>query len=38
MVQWARVRDGRIARIEALFDASEYRRLFPGGQTPRNPD
>ena len=35
MVQWAQVRDGRIARIEALFDASGYRRLFPGEETPR---
>ena len=30
VVQWARVRDGRIRHIEALFDASEYRNLFPG--------
>lgn len=28
LVQWARVRDGRIQRIETLFDASTYRQLF----------
>ena len=28
-VQWARVEDGRIRRIEVLFDASAYRELFP---------
>ncbi len=27
---WARVHEGRIVRIEALFDASAYRELFPG--------
>jgi len=26
---WTRVREGRIARIEAIFDASVYRDLFP---------
>jgi ketosteroid isomerase-like protein len=26
---WTRVRGGRIARIEAIFDASIYRELFP---------
>lgn len=29
VVQWARVEDGRIRHIELLFDASEYRNLFP---------
>ena len=29
--QWAQVQDGRIARIEVLFDASAYRELFNGG-------
>ncbi|MCG5500583.1 hypothetical protein [Ectothiorhodospira lacustris] len=28
VVQWAQVREGRIARIEALFDAHPYRILF----------
>ena len=28
-VQWTRVEDGRIRRIEVLFDASIYRDLFP---------
>ena len=28
-VQWAHVEDGRIRRIEVLFDASVYRDLFP---------
>lgn len=27
-VQWARLREGRISRIETLFDASEYHNLF----------
>lgn len=26
---WTRVREGRITRIEAIFDASVYRDLFP---------
>lgn len=30
MAHWARVCDGRIVRIEVLFDASAYRDLFPG--------
>ena len=30
VAHWARVRDGRIVRIEAVFDASAYRELFPG--------
>ena len=29
-VHWAHVEQGRILRIEALFDASVYRELFPG--------
>ena len=28
---WTRVRAGRIVRIEAIFDASVYRDLFPEG-------
>jgi len=28
VAHWARVRDGRIVRIEAVFDASLYRTLF----------
>ncbi|MCG5511684.1 nuclear transport factor 2 family protein [Ectothiorhodospira shaposhnikovii] len=28
VVQWVQVREGRIARIEALFDAHPYRILF----------
>jgi hypothetical protein len=28
LVQWARVQDGRINRIEVLFDAHWYRRMF----------
>ena len=27
--QWSRVHEGRIQRIEAVFDASVYRELFP---------
>ncbi len=30
VVHWASVRDGRIVRIETIFDASEYHQLFPG--------
>ena len=29
-VQWSHVEQGRILRIETLFDASVYRELFPG--------
>jgi hypothetical protein len=29
MALWTRVQRGRIARIEAIFDASVYRDLFP---------
>lgn len=29
VAHWAHVEDGRIQRIEALFDASVYRELFP---------
>lgn len=29
---WTQVRGGRITRIEAIFDASLYRDLFPEGQ------
>jgi hypothetical protein len=29
VAHWAQVRDGRIQRIEVLFDASLYRALFP---------
>ncbi|WP_295449209.1 nuclear transport factor 2 family protein [uncultured Thiodictyon sp.] len=28
-VHWAHVENGRILRIEAIFDASPYRELFP---------
>jgi hypothetical protein len=31
VAQWARVKDGRIVRIEAIFDATAYRVLFPEG-------
>lgn len=31
VAHWASVRDGRIARIEVLFDASAYRELFETG-------
>ncbi len=31
VAQWARVQNGRIARIDALFDASTYRLLFDLG-------
>jgi len=34
VAQWARVRDGRIARIDLVFDASEYRELFDLGEKP----
>lgn len=34
VAHWARVREGRIVRIEVLFDASLYRDLFPGGASP----
>lgn len=30
VVQWATVRDGRIRRIEAFFDASRYAAMFVG--------
>jgi hypothetical protein len=30
--QWSRVHDGRIQRIEAVFDASVYRELFPNDE------
>lgn len=29
VAHWAQVREGRIQRIEAVFDASAYRELFP---------
>lgn len=29
---WTRVHAGRIVRIEAIFDASVYRELFPEGE------
>jgi len=29
VAQWAQVQDGRIRRIETVFDASAYRNLFP---------
>jgi ketosteroid isomerase-like protein len=29
IAHWAKVRNGRIVRIEAIFDASVYRDLFP---------
>jgi ketosteroid isomerase-like protein len=29
VVHWSQVREGRIRRIEAVFDASAYRELFP---------
>lgn len=32
VVQWAHVSQGRIDRIEALFDASLYRSFFPSSQ------
>lgn len=37
VAQWAHVRDGRIDRLELVFDAHWYRSLFPGeeDQTPR---
>jgi hypothetical protein len=31
VAHWAQVSDGRIARIEAIFDATAYRMLFPDG-------
>ncbi len=34
VAQWARVRDGRIAQIDLVFDASEYRELFDLGEKP----
>jgi limonene-1,2-epoxide hydrolase len=34
VAQWARVRDGRIACIDVVFDASEYRVLFDLDETP----
>lgn len=33
VVHWAQVRDERIARIEMLFDASNYRQLFEAPRT-----
>lgn len=30
VAQWAHVRDGRIDRLEIVFDAHWYRVLFPG--------
>lgn len=30
VAQWAHVRDGRIDRLELVFDAHWYRSLFPG--------
>lgn len=33
MAHWTQVHDGRIVRIETLFDASEYRLLFPDGES-----
>ena len=37
VAQWAHVRDGRIDRLEIVFDAHWYRVLFPGDeeQAPR---
>ena len=37
VAQWAHVRDGRIDRLELVFDAHWYRSLFPGEeeQAPR---
>ena len=32
LAHWARVENGRIVRIEVLFDASLYRDLFPGAE------
>jgi hypothetical protein len=32
VAHWAQVREGRIGRIEALFDASVYRELFPSDE------
>ena len=32
VAQWAHVEDGRIQRLEAVFDASLYRDLFPAGE------
>lgn len=32
VAHWAQVRDGRIARIEVIFDASIYRTLFPADE------
>lgn len=29
LVQWSTVEDGRIARIEVIFDAHPYRLMFP---------
>jgi hypothetical protein len=34
VVHWATVQGGRIVRIETVFDASEYRKLFPGRDAP----
>jgi hypothetical protein len=31
--QWSHVHEGRIQRIEAIFDASAYRELFPSDET-----
>ncbi len=31
--QWSRVHEGRIQRIEAIFDASVYRELFPSDES-----
>ena len=33
VAHWAHVEDGRIQRIEAIFDASLYRELFPVSET-----
>jgi hypothetical protein len=32
VAQWAHVEDGRIQRLEAVFDASLYRELFPADE------
>jgi hypothetical protein len=34
VAHWAHVEDGRIQRIEAIFDASLYRDLFPDTAAP----
>jgi hypothetical protein len=34
VAQWSHVENGRIQRIETVFDASVYRELFPRPQSP----